>query len=450
MKRLAWLLLLGACSFNRPDSAAPVDAITDSPPPLPDAGPCTAATVECFTNDDTEVLRTCGAAGEEPVLQTCPWGCLGGADPHCGVLQPAGGAVRPEDLEELATLLPITIDDDDTVWNADTGEITGVFTRPPGTGVQNGIEWIDRNDVGIFRLRSLTLNGEIEPVGVRAIAIVALETITVNDDIDMVQCGQNEQPAGGFLGGASGNNPGPGLPALMGGGGPGDGTDNNDSGGGGGGHAGGGGQGGGGAGGSATPRSVGGDIRGDEEISKLIGGAGGGGGRAANGGKGGGAIQLVANGAIVFSDKGRLNAGGCGGQSGQDNKSAGGGGAGGTILIEAPTITLDEDSVLAANGGAGGGGDEDGGNGQPGQPSAVAATGGPGANNGGKGGNGAAGTELNGEDGTSAQNGGGGGGGIGRILLKTLSGMVTGSATATISPTPGAGSPTKIVPAAVQ
>lgn len=449
MKRLrgylAALGMVAACSYTPPGGGnTPTDSPDpqmDSPPPLPDAGSCVEASTACFTDNGVEVLQTCEAAGENPIISECTWGCIGDGGAHCGVVQPLGGGVLPEDLlPTKGQLLEAITIDANTDFNTDTGEITGGFTRPSGTGEINGIEWIERNGVGIFRMRSLTINGEINPRGDNAVALVALETITVNEKIDLIHCTDNVNP-GGFDGGSV-----QGAGAGPGGGGASTGGDDNCSGGGGGGHAGGGGQGG---AGNNVPRSAGGDIVDDAAIATLRGGSGGGGGRGGTGGQGGGAVQLAANGAITFTDDGEINAGGCGGQAGQNNKSGAGGGAGGTIVLEAPVLSFTAGAVLAVNGGGGGGGDAMSTNGGDGPTSLNAGTAGSGANQGGNGGKGASNITFNGDDGDGSKNGGGGGGGIGRIVMRTRTGMATTTGVV-ISPALGSGSPAKIVKATVE
>lgn len=434
-----------ACSYNPSTGGlGPSDGATDGPPPLPDAGPCTAAGAMCFTDGSNgEVLQTCTAEGAQPVIDPCSWGCVTTGTAHCGVLQPKGDAVLPAHTQPQPgeTLLDITITAD-TIFNTDTGEITGGVTRAAVPGIDAGIEFISRNNVGIFRMRSLTLSAsKINPTGVNGIALVALETIELGSEIDLRRCNEPQNP-GGSAGGATKTAGG-----GVGGGGAGGGSSDNNSGGGGGGHGGGGGQGG---AGQSEPRSTGGDFSGTPELLTLIGGGGGGGGTAARGGNGGGAIQLVANGTISLTATGRVNASGCGGQAGQNNQSAAGGGAGGAILIEAPSVVMAAAAVVAVNGGGGGGGDAGGQNGQNGGASLTAAGGGNGAANGGNGGAGGADQTFNGSDGISDRNGGGGGGGVGRIRINTRDGTATLAGDAVISPALVQGSTSTLGTATVQ
>jgi len=433
-------LVMGACKYAAPDNVTPTDGATDA---LPDAGPCTSVSTACVSDGrGGEVLQECAVQGDDPEITPCPWGCVDGkSQPHCGVLQPSGGAVLPEHLQpvENQTLLDVDLNVQNIRVDTVTGEIAfdATIVRGPGAGLVDGIEFIIRNGVGIFRFNSLTISEEINLRGANAVAFVALGAITVNEEIDLRDCGTVTRAQGGFVGGP-GNQAGGAPAASNAGGAGGAGSNDNSSGGGGGAYAGTGGGGGGGGGGGAA----GGTAFGEATIMILRGGGGGGGGgnNGGRGGNGGGAIQLAANGPIGFSDAGRINAGGCGGQSGEDQRAAGGGGAGGAILLEAPTITLAADAVVAVNGGGGGGGDrpsEGAQNGQDGLVSSTRATGGNPGNNGGRGGDGAGDSVLGGDGGSGSanMNGGGGGGGGGWIRINTLAGAATIDLAAVISPT---------------
>jgi hypothetical protein len=167
----------------------------------------------------------------------------------------------------------------------------------------------------------------------------------------------------------------------------------------------------------ASTTAAGGTSYGTPEIVPLVGGSTGGGGGLFSG-AGGGAIQLVAGTSISIEASGSVNVGGGGGGAG------GGGGSGGSLLLEAPTVTVA--GAIAANGGGGAscGTGPSGGNGlASNQPAPGGAT----TNGGCVGGNGGAGATMNG---TAAQptmtsNEGGGGGGAGRIRINTKSGSAT-------------------------
>lgn len=397
--------LLGACSF-RPnpvtgDGAAPrdstpvdlpVDVMLDSPPPIQ----CTSASATCL---DTNTLETCTGPSATPLVTTCSWGCITTGTDHCGTLTPSGGAVTPSDLMSGGGNLG-----DVTLSNAIVDTEIGTIV-----GVTSGYTFTTRNNVGIFRFRSLSISGPVTFTGTHAVAFVALGTITVDSTVDARgPCTTSRQTAGP----GGGNGALPDTDANGNGGGAGSTVKN--GGGGGGGYGGNGGQGGNGAGGTGGPEF------GDAQISMLSGGGGGGGGHnRGTGGGGGGAIQLASNTSIVINSGG-INAGGCGGTStlGDGNGGGGGGGAGGTILLEAPTVRVSGN--LAVNGGAGGGNTTDGGDASLDATAATNADGGGTA--------GAAGTIA----GTGGATGGGGGAGVGRIRVNTRSGQAT--VTGVISP----------------
>jgi hypothetical protein len=436
---LAIAVVIAGCQYKAPNNSGDDDVPPDGPPPLPDAGPCPEVSKQCFTSGDTTVLQNCEAVGENPIIETCAWGCLDDATPHCGELRPSGNVLDVADLRprpDDAMLLPITIATPAEIDTA-TGEIVGI--RTAGIGVISGIGFEARPGGGVFRFKSLVINERLDVANSNALAIVGLESITVNAEVDLSRCGGGQVSPGGFLGGAP-NQPGGGG---TGGGAQGAGGNDDSSGGGGGANAGNGGTGGGGA---TQAKPAGGTAFGDAAITALVGGGGGGGGgnTGGRGGNGGGAIQLISNGTISITGEGSINAGGCGGQAGQNQRAAGGGGAGGAILIEAPTVSLAAEAVVAANGGGGGGGDQDGVNGQDARSSATAATGGNPGSKGGRGGDGAVADVFAGAAGNDDDNGGGGGGGVGWIRFDTRTGTITIDQLAIVSPTISLGSPASV------
>ncbi|HEY3356013.1 MAG TPA: hypothetical protein VGQ83_22360 [Polyangia bacterium] len=222
-------------------------------------------------------------------------------------------------------------------------------------------------------------------------------------------------------------------------------------GGGGGGFGGTGGDGGDGQGGGHGPHGGKGAAGGVATIAPLRGGCPGGdggnglglSGLQGGGGGGGGAIQISARDGLVIA--GSLQAGGGGGFGSLGGRGgAGGGGSGGAILLEAPTVIVQANASLCANGGAGGEGADltPGGPGQPGgctDPPSGAATLAINAN-GGDGGGGAYLGHLNGanaSNGSSGAGGGGGGGGVGRIRVR---GTTTRTIDANAVVSPGAAS----------
>ena len=300
---------------------------------IPDASSCTAVSDMCLG----DLLRSCTAIGGSATDQSCSWGCGDTPSPHCLELQPSGGAVEAGDLDGSGVVN--TLLEGNLIVNGDTGAIGTAMLltniRGSGEGVKNGIGYVVRNQVAIFRFQQLQVSGTLALTGSIAIAFVADGGITIDDVIDARgSCGLTDPGPGGFPGGAAK------VDATGSGAGTGGASDNN-AGGGGGGHGGVGGQGGKNGGGNPA----GGPTFGDATISLLVGGGGGGGGggdpnAGRVGGGGGGAFQIVSNAAITIHETGGINAGGCGGKAGNTGQAASGGGAGGAILLEAPTITI--------------------------------------------------------------------------------------------------------------
>jgi len=421
--------IVAACSFKLPGGTGGGDDVI-----TPDAGPCVDVGSACAGSN----LRVCSAKDALPTDIACAWGCLDGPPAHCGTLSPSGGAVTADDLlpsgdladTDLTGLSTITIDSEDGSIGIGSG---GTELRDPGPGVLRGIDFIQRGNVSIFRFKNLTVSSKIRVLGRHAVALVAIETITVAERVD-VSCISNQNAGpGGFDGGARGSNGGGSGAGEAGSGGSGDCS---------------GGAGGsfaalGGVGGKSSGRNnpQPGAAYGDPLISLLVGGAGGGGGGGdsddrGGGGGGGGALQLTANEHIVIMANGAIDAGGCGGLRGSNKSCGGGGGAGGAILLEAATIDLAGTIIIAANGGGGGCGSGNG-SGSDGQLSTDRANGGTGNANGGSGG--AAGSgNLDGAPGADdGSNGAGGGGGVGWIRIDTLSGTATVAPGVVISPALG-------------
>lgn len=411
------MVLLAGCKqiFGLSEPAhgdAGADAAADAA--IPDAGACTGASAECIG----DVLRTCADAGATPVDTTCAWGCGGGA-PHCQQLTPTGGAVQPSDLDGDPGLAAIDLSGTLLV-DTDTGAIgtsnNATSVRAAGTGVVSGIDFHVTNNVAVFRFATLQISGSVAPFGGHAVAFVAVGDASVAGLVDLrAPC----VGGGGTLGGFAGGSPG------QGGGGPGGGGSMGpDPGGGGGGH--------GGLGGRGGNNSAGnqGAIYGDDAITQLIGGSGGAGANAA-GGAGGGAFQLISG--THLDVAGGINAGGCGGHSSnQLGSGGGGGGAGGTIVLEAPVVSIR--GALAVNGG-GSGGVGGSSSGAPGSLDRMPAAGASAAVV--DGAEGAAGATANGANGlTQTSRGAGGGGGIGRIRIDTRDGTATIDPGAVLSPAP--------------
>lgn len=414
MRRLVLLLLAAGCRqlFGlEPPTHAVTDAADDGT--IPDAGLCVTASTQCLGT----VLRTCSGAGVMAVDTTCAWGCVGSGGPHCGQLVPTGGGVVATDVTPDGLLMDVTLSGNGLLINGDTGAI-GTLTqtesiRAAGGGINNGIGYAVNNGVAVFRFASLAIPTDVAPIGNHAIALVANGTIDVAGLITMQGvCVTNGGTLGGSVGGAAsttatGSGGGTGAPAP---------TD----GGGGGGY--------GGTGGLGAGNIAGGSRYGQPTIGMLVGGGGGGGGGGTAGGNGGGAIQLASN--TLISIGGGINAGGCGGKSASGSISgAGGGGAGGTIVLEAPQISIP--GKLAVNGGGGGGV----GTTINGRNATLDRTPAAGATGNGNGGLGAAASMLDGAAATGIE-GGGGGGGIGRMRLNTRTGSADMPVGSVLSPEP--------------
>lgn len=218
------------------------------------------------------------------------------------------------------------------------------------------------------------------------------------------------------------------------------------------GESGSGGAGGGGGGGFAGPGGHGGD--GNNDGTTRDGGMGGamveppmtprGGCPGADGGEGtaggipGGAVQLSARDLIRIRDDGAVDGRGSGGEgAASGDRGGGGGGSGGWLGLDAPTIELSGNAVVAANGGGGGAGSSGnaGGDGEDGTMTETRSSGGvpPGDATGGA--EGGAGASVDGGDVTTIRRGGGGGGG-GAAGYVIVWGNLSVIDAAVVSPTP--------------
>jgi len=391
------LLPVGACAFQA-DATARDDAGVDAVIIVPDAPP-----------------RPDGAANTtDDVVH------VGRDDEYFGIA-------------DLTISAPLTID---------TTRMAFGIALP--AGVTFGIAPQDGGgpELAILHVRALTVAAPVRALGSRPLVVIA-DSIDVTQTIDVT--GHHGEPGAGAQATAPAGTAG--LHAGT----------YNDSGGGGGGHGTAGATGGpttckdcpnkrldGGAAGPAA----------DPQAATLVGGAPG--GRTYSPpsachtqvpGAGGGAIELYAKTRIEIN--GNINAGGGGGQGGQQcnqpyNWLAGhGGGAGGTIVLQAPTI--ENTGRLSANGGGGGAGGGSTGDGHDGEDGALGATPAKGGATSGMysatGGDGAAGATAPrpGALGPESGNAGGGGGGLGQIRLlyqATVSAGVTSptAITATYGP----------------
>lgn len=268
---------------------------------------------------------------------------------------------------------PLVLDTDVTI-DSDSGKITrtsdnsvipfGGFGRHDQAG---------GSSVGVLKVSDLTVGPKVtvKLVGAAPLVILAAGEVVINGTIDAGARKNLGGPGGGSGGdpGKDGSGPCGGRAGL---------SETPEvcpdlciSGSGGGGH--------GSTGGSGGPvtydnpsygtvtlaEGVGGEICGAPAISPLAGGSGGAGGARhafhspstpGPGGGGGGAIQISAIKRIVLGPKAGITVPGDGGGLAKDASGAGGG-AGGAILLEAPLLSLETTSFLAANGGGGGAGD---------------------------------------------------------------------------------------------
>ena len=292
--------------------------------------------------------------------------------------------------------------------------IEAVAQTDPGTGLSSTVDLVVVKSLAI-QGATLTVTGSVPLV------IVSLSSVTFSMGGALVgnTSTSNRLGPGGGAGGqtaAAGSGLGGGFPAtgLLGGGG--------------GSYCGVGGAGGGGT--ASSPYGA-------ADIRPLVGGSGGGTAYGSGGG-GGGAIQIVAAGSIniasgsfiaVSGAAGELSWGrGCRGGTG-DQSGGSGAGSGGSILLEAPSVTVA--GALVSNGGGGGGGAavQDG---WYTPPLSFALTPAPGGDVGGAGSAGAtvdgvAGQPFVGTCPGTAKSAGGGGGGAGRIRINSSTGTASTS-----------------------
>lgn len=300
----------------------------------------------------------------------------------------------------------------------------GTLTDPGGGDVPNASSTLDGLRVASIVSFSLGPDASLRVIGAAPLVIVSWTTASIEGDLDATS---NLTPA-------AGSNPAA-CPTLN--------APQNDNGGGGGGGGGFGSAG--GVGGTGGSDSGAGGLAGPAVVTPttLLGGCPGGTGGEGNqgpgagpGGDGGGAVFVTAFSSVEVT--GTVHAGGAGGQGsdGANNRNGGGGGgSGGYLGFEAPTVTLDNGAIVAANGGGGGGGT----NGQVGDPGEAGkvglspAAGGDGEQ-GGNGGDGATGIAPGSPGSPGNRGGGGGGGGVGFVFVysttaDTANAIISGIAT---------------------
>ena len=374
-----------------------------------------------------------------------------------------GGAFDPSNLDGL-TLLdgagpPIALVPG--TWRLDTD--LRVLLGPDGIAeVGQALTVLDgAPEILVWATEALSVDeGAILRVrGRRALVVLAADRISVDGTIDAsAGCDLAETAADrervwcGGPGGGDGGHPDEGDGMIDATGcGPGAGGDagvsSDERGGGGGGFGTGGGDGG-GADGNGTD-SEGGAACGAGTLEPLEGGSGGGSagyrGNTAHdartsGGGGGGAVQLTAR--VAIDVRGVIDASGEGGagttQAGTVPATGvdggGGGGAGGAILLEAPSVRIEDGAIVVANGGGGGAGVTLDRRGERGRRARARAAGGINLDLSG-GGFGAigAGDDERATDGDGPGDGGsGGGGGAGRIHVRAA--VVSAATGAVICP----------------
>lgn len=380
------------------------------------------------------LVATGGCRALVELVETDPAGAGGDAGPDGGgpVGDAGSGADATIDCESWGFApahfdpcndLPIPVSDldlSDGVWTYNTD--TGVLTDPDNdetipvsvVKTQNGGPSVRLISVQAFRVRS---SADLVVTGTLGLIVASWSTVVVDGDID----------ASGALDAAgAGGNPGEcdATAATVGG-------DFAEGGGGGGG------------GGFAEPGASGGSGRDNSAPGGLGGtavnlpayvrggcaGAKGGNSLGGNGGGGGGALQLTAR--LSLEVDADILAGGGGGRgSGGARSGGGGGGSGGMVDLEAPTIDLGSNAVIAANGGGGGGGSDNNpaGHGEDGDNDGAPAAGGDNEGMGDDGGDGGALDIAAAPGKDSGRGGGGGGGGVGFIVLHASTLMVDSEA----------------------
>lgn len=366
------------------------------PPDCPiDRCGCSPGAVTCSNSD----LETCNADGKSTTSVNCELGCATSND-RCATFKASNGldsAMNAAVGEPPAVFsLDITVDTDACVVHDSANNLLSVktlkLTQLSGPGICAVV-------AGSFEI------GNVNTVGVNALAFAAIGAITIHGKIDL---SARHAPRGTAGGGAGFTMLGACVP-------PDGGTES-----GGGGNAT---KGGDGVFLASVPTHRPGGLA-QTNFSPLAGGCYGGVVTDGDGGgipgDGGGALQLDSNTSVTIASSALIALGGTGGDDGA------GGGSGGTCIIESPSVTIA--GAIAANGGGGGFAYP------PGCPSPGAdatndmnpALGGTGtcaaAFHGGAGGTGT----------TSAQDGtpdGGGGGSVGRMLIRTADGTFTGPGT---------------------
>lgn len=434
-------LTLMACDFPRPADIGPVDGSAQPDDGRIDSGmgPKMCTRTACTGG----VLDVCGGSGMVERTEQCALGCFADGS-RCNQLVASNGLGPSLDQAEQhgAVTLPAG-----SVVDTDTGAVTSAGTPlavASATVAQPGGAMLR-----VFLAKSWALN-DVRIRGALPVAFVSTGEIKVQGVMDGSADADTNGPGARICGSGSGGGGAPvgphfeprfadnsgGYPKFL--------WASNGFGGGGFGTTG-------GVGGVATvgfETGTAGQVVGNAELVPLRGGCEGGGTMPQNRGAGGGAIQLVSSQAVHLvaggaSSNGVLHVGGGRGVAGflgADTSPSpvppygpGGGGSGGGILIEAPSVVLDDGTaLLASGGGAGGyGACNPGPDGVDAAPSAATSQGGacpagtrPSAAGGGGAITGVGATGANATGGSA----GSGGGGLGRIRINTADGRYSAAA----------------------
>jgi len=373
-------------------------------------GVCAASTaLRC----DGNTLVSCNSDGTAEVQQSCALRCDASSlacenkvDPSNGYApQLDAAATEPNIIISANTSVIVTANYNATTGTVQVGSQLVKATVVPGA---NGGGEVLVMSVGSLTVAAgVTLTIEDESGNARLAAIMSARDVTINGTIYEGASGLN-----------SGNDPCTGVASNAAG------ADNDVPGGGGAGYGTAGGK---GAGITLVASPVnGGSPTGNVTLIPLRTGCWGGATGFGSGGNGGGAIQITSGTKITIPAGGAIGAPGYGGYVN------GGGGSGGSILLEAPIVSIGGGAY--ANGGSGGCGSFTGADSSNGTLDTNPALGGPCDNNQ-SGGNGGTGTVAP-QDGPTIANvagtkqyAGGGGGAVGRIRINTLDMTVAGTGT---------------------
>lgn len=420
---------------------------------------CQPNTTSC--NGDTLVV--CNASGNVDSTTPCALGCGDSPTAHCKVLEPSYGVGVPSgSLPNLHVDQSATLDITNCGATPATATLTVGTAMTTLTGTQvSQVTQLGSAPICVVRFGTITVDASVTLTVVNgtaghSLSLQAVSDIEISGLITFVNSGIG--PAQGKSVQSVGQNannktmaPGPGGGGAAFAGGTGGMCLSCNS--------------------SNVPGGMGGPAV-TTTASRLNGGSSGGNVNGALlttygfGGQGGGGLQLVSLTRVSVAATGGIALNGQGGYGISDNKftgtvanlPAGGGGSGGTLVVEAPSVTLSSGALATANGGGGAGGCITGlfvghfnhVNGQPGQLSNVRAAGGDCSNttsgDGGYEASGVASPPANGansDSGAATQAGGGGGGSPGFIILrgKTDTSVMMNSG-ALVSPAPSIGAVT--------